>query len=292
MGHLPRVVYFHENQLTYPDRRREERDFHYAMTNFTSALAADQVWFNSAYHRRVFYAAMSDLLRKMPDHRLLDQLAEAEQQSLVRSPGIESPPAALLDQPACEGPLHIIWAARWEHDKAPETLFAALEILAAEAVDFRLSVIGESFRESPVVFETMHQRYADKIIRWGFQSSRQEYWHALAEADLFVSTAEHEFFGIAAVEAAAVGTRVLLPERLAYPEVFGLIAGNQQQYFYDGTPNDLAKKLAELHENKQCVDPRAFASTELSSSMKRFHWPALVPQYDAELASLSRSGSC
>ena len=34
----PRVLYFHENQLTYPDRFKQERDFHFAFTNFLSAL--------------------------------------------------------------------------------------------------------------------------------------------------------------------------------------------------------------------------------------------------------------
>ena len=37
---IPRVVYFHENQLTYPSRFDQQRDLHFALTNFTTALAA------------------------------------------------------------------------------------------------------------------------------------------------------------------------------------------------------------------------------------------------------------
>lgn len=48
---LPTVVYFHENQLTYPDNSRTQRDYHYAFDNFQTLLAADQAWFNSDYHR-------------------------------------------------------------------------------------------------------------------------------------------------------------------------------------------------------------------------------------------------
>ena len=48
---LPTVLYFHENQLTYPERFPKDRDYHFPITNLTSAAAADEVWFNSAFHR-------------------------------------------------------------------------------------------------------------------------------------------------------------------------------------------------------------------------------------------------
>ncbi|MCA9268591.1 MAG: DUF3524 domain-containing protein, partial [Planctomycetales bacterium] len=66
ISRLPAVVYFHENQLTYPVRVERERDFHFAYTNFTSCLAADEVWFNSQFHLTDFTAALRDLLRRMP----------------------------------------------------------------------------------------------------------------------------------------------------------------------------------------------------------------------------------
>lgn len=52
-------VYFHENQLTYPwspqDRDvKKGRDFHYGFINWTTALAADRLFFNSEYNRAVF----------------------------------------------------------------------------------------------------------------------------------------------------------------------------------------------------------------------------------------------
>ncbi|MHC4677644.1 MAG: tRNA-queuosine alpha-mannosyltransferase domain-containing protein, partial [Planctomycetota bacterium] len=35
---LPAIIYFHENQLTYPVRLESERDYQFAVTNMTSAL--------------------------------------------------------------------------------------------------------------------------------------------------------------------------------------------------------------------------------------------------------------
>ena len=47
----------------------------------------------------------------------------------------------------------------------------------------------------------------------------QEYAALLWAADLVVSTAIHEFFGVAVVEAIYCGCRPVLPWRLSYPEL-------------------------------------------------------------------------
>ncbi|MCA9437392.1 MAG: DUF3524 domain-containing protein, partial [Candidatus Omnitrophica bacterium] len=41
LAEVPKVVYFHENQLTYPVVAESERDYHFGYTNMTTALAAD-----------------------------------------------------------------------------------------------------------------------------------------------------------------------------------------------------------------------------------------------------------
>ena len=48
---VPKAVYFHENQLTYPVLHESERDYQFAFTNITTCLAADRVLFNSQFHR-------------------------------------------------------------------------------------------------------------------------------------------------------------------------------------------------------------------------------------------------
>jgi len=56
-------LYFHENQITYPWHERDqdvvkERNNHYGFINYTSALVADNVFFNSHYHKQVFLDAL------------------------------------------------------------------------------------------------------------------------------------------------------------------------------------------------------------------------------------------
>ena len=147
---LPRVVYFHENQLTYPSPSADDRDLHLAYSNIATALAADAVWFNSEYHREEFLTAARAFLRRMPDRRQPDLIDRIEQKSEVQSPGISliSPP----EEVRSAGPLRIVWVSRWEHDKQPDIFFAALRLMVDRGIDFRVSVLGESYRNSPPCF--------------------------------------------------------------------------------------------------------------------------------------------
>ncbi|NIN36237.1 MAG: DUF3524 domain-containing protein, partial [Gammaproteobacteria bacterium] len=70
---------FHENQLTYPwsptdSDTTHQRDAHYAFINFSSALAAEAVLFNSKYHRLSFHEQLPDFLKSFPDHNELAAL--------------------------------------------------------------------------------------------------------------------------------------------------------------------------------------------------------------------------
>ncbi len=278
---LPTVVYFHENQLTYPVQVEKERDLQFAITNLTTALAATEVWWNSSYHRDEMLAAIPRFLKRMPDFQPFGAADEIRAKSKVHPPGIEpmAEPA-----PRGPGPLRILWAARWEFDKDPETFFRTLERLAGEGVDFRLSVVGESFRRVPEVFARARKTFDRQIDRWGYQESRGDYLRALAEADVLVSTARHEFFGLSAVEAIAAGCYPLLPLRLSYPELLAEVPENRRgDFFYDGSAWELASRLAGLAVLKAVGrlwgdDPRIAAQ-----AVARFSWDRLGPRLDDAL---------
>jgi len=236
---IPAVVYFHENQLTYPVRNADERDLHFAFTNLTSALAADHVWFNSGFHRDQFLAALPDWLQRMPDYQPIEAVEAIRGKSAVMPPGIDSFPARTPSRPQ---PLHIVWASRWEHDKGPEDFFSAIERLDQQGLEFRLSVVGESFSQVPDCFPAAQKQYRDRILNWGFLPSQDDYRQLLLNADVIVSTAKHEFFGIAIAEAVAAGCYPVVPDRLAYPEVLP----GSDDFFYDGTVEGLAFTLKTL----------------------------------------------
>jgi glycosyltransferase involved in cell wall biosynthesis len=282
---LPKVIYFHENQLTYPVRAEDERDCHFAMTNLASALAADAVWFNSQFHMDSFLDALARFLRAMPDHQPIEAIEKIRLKSSVHPPGVDASPPRRQRKP---GPLRILWAARWEHDKNPEDFFEAMAILKARDVRFRLSVIGQSFREQPAIFTRARNDFKDLIDHWGYQESREDYRFALCEADVAVSTANHEFFGIGLLEAVAAGAYPLAPERLSYPEILGLgrIEG-AEQFFYDGTVPDLSRKLSELavRVKESALWPVTITPSILTDHLR---WHDLARRYDKILAQLRR----
>ncbi len=281
---LPSVVYFHENQLTYPVRDEHERDYHFAMSNIVSSQAATRLWFNSDFHRQSYVRAVDDFLRRMPDYQPKALPAQLAAKAEIRWPGIEEFPARPPRKP---GPLHLLWAARWEHDKNPADFFAALDILKQQDIPFWLSVIGEQFSEIPTPFTRAKETFADKIVHWGYQQTREDYVSCLSAADVIISTADHEFFGLSVVEAIAAGVYPLLPRRLSYPEILGKQAA--ADFFYDGRVDQLARRLVELSTTIADTSVRQEYLRRLRPIGQRYCWLALAPAYDDALTELVMS---
>ena len=271
---IPKVAFFHESQFDYPDQPDAKPDYQFLFTNITTCLAADRVIFNSAFHRDSFIRETAAFMRRMPDF-VPAGIAEAiAAKASVLHVGCE------LDDcggPPCSktGPAVILWNHRWEHDKDPEAFFGVLFDLLDEGADFRVIVVGESFRRYPSIFDTARERLAGRIIQFGYAPDRAAYLRALKQSDIIVSTARQEFFGVAVVEAVASGCYPLLPNRLSYPEL--LPEHHRRRHLYANAA-DLKRRLAAL-----LADPAIARSSDLRGAMQRFSWAALAPQYDAAL---------
>ncbi|MBU0716605.1 MAG: DUF3524 domain-containing protein [Planctomycetes bacterium] len=216
---IPIACYFHENQLTYPLPAEDERDYQYGMTNITSCLAADVVWFNSMFHLEDFLTAVGGLLAKMPDCVPPGIVEAIRQKSDVRPPPVDVASDDRRRQRGCAEPLAIVWPHRWEFDKNPEAFFDALLRLDEAGCDFRVVLLGEQFRTAPPVFESSWSRLKTHIVHAGFLPDRAAYLSILRGCDVVVSTAIQENFGIAVAEAILAGCQPLLPNRLVYPEL-------------------------------------------------------------------------
>jgi glycosyltransferase involved in cell wall biosynthesis len=279
----PGIVYFHENQLTYPVQVEDERDYQYVFTNFSTALAADAIWFNSGFHRDEFIEQLPVFFKKMPDYQPIDAVETLRPKSSIHPPGIELPPTIAERE---DGPLHILWAARWEHDKGPEHFFSILSLLDRNA-DWVLSVVGEQFRNTPRIFEQAYDLYHSRIRHWGYQDSRADYLRVLDEADVIVSTALHEFFGIGVAEAVGHGCIPLVPTRLAYPET--LDVGTNPHFFYEGWAEDCARQLNALIADRSRLTQSH--RQEARAVIERFAWSQLVPEMDAAVQALMTGAS-
>jgi glycosyltransferase involved in cell wall biosynthesis len=283
---IPIVAYFHENQLTYPTHYEKARDRYFGWINVTTALAADSVWFNSEYHRSSFLDAVTYRIKKAPDCRPANLADKIRAKSIIIPQGIEKRQLRKEGRAHSGDPLRILWAARWEFDKNPGDFFDALRLVRDRGIDFRISVVGEKTRGENEIFDRAEKEFADYIDHWGFLDSPEEYEQVLAESDISVSTAIHEFFGISIAESVAAGSFPVVPERLAYPEVLKeeSIDSDKESFFYDGSLAGLAEKIAncaELLKKSNSLwqgDPKRGIR-----KIERFYWSNVIPEVDKYL---------
>lgn len=277
------AVYFHENQLTYPMPDGATADETYAMTNWLSMAAADCVVFNSEHHRTDVLAALPRLLRRFPDHRHTALVAEVAERMVVLPVGVDVDRfAGTADgdrAPSDSDRPVVLWNHRWEYDKDPAAFFGALEVLAAEGVDFGLIVAGDSYQTVPPEFEAARRTFADRIVSFG-TAAPEDYPGLLRRADVVVSTARHEFFGVAVVEAIAAGALPVLPDRLSYSE---LVPAPAESYLYD-SPADLVDRLRWALTD---AAGRRAAAAVARKHVQQFAWPQVAPRYDELVAAMS-----
>ena len=280
---IPMGLYFHENQIAYPNQQNDPRDLHFAFTNLTSALAADYVWFNSEYNRASLVSGLREAARQWPDfvpHREIETITA---KSEVEAPGIHPPPEAddLSEQHA--GPVHLVWAARWEHDKNPDDLLRVLRALQQCQIEFQISIIGQTFRQQPPAFDKIRREFQDQILHWGFQSCRKSYWHVLEQADLLLSTASHEFYGLSVMEGLAAGLVAVLPNRLAYPEIAQRLAKSSAEVLLYDDLDQCAQQISSCSE--RLTEIRAGRGTRRAvPGIAETTWPSRGPQLDRALA--------
>ena len=262
---VPLLTYLHENQFAYPIQVEDKRDFHFALTNLTTALASDSIAFNSEYNFNTFLDGTKKLLKKSHDLKLTEAVKAVKLKSLIIPPGIDFSIIDSAKNPERSDHPVILWNHRWEHDKNPELFFETLFKLESKGVDFRLVILGESFKEHPVIFERAKKKLGKKILQFGYVKSTKEYATWLKQSDIVVSTANHEFFGISVIEAVRAGCRPLLPDRLSYPELF------PKELLYKD--NSLTKNLEVSLKNGRLGNEEALKLT------KRFSWEALKADY-------------
>ena len=271
IGRSPLAVYFHETQLTYPDSPQMTPDLSYPFVNWTSALAADAVWFNSGYHREVFFDEVPRLLKGFPDRTHTPFVEEVAARSDVLPVGVDL--TWIRQRRSSSGVPLVLWNHRWEHDKDPETFVDGVRAVA-ETHDFRLALTGERFRTVPGVLDELADEMADRIEANGYLP-RAEYENLLLASDVVVSTAHQEFFGISIVEAVAAGARPVLPRRLSYPWL--VPERFHADVLYE--PGGFAAALRRALDEGRLLDG-------LAESMMTFDWSVVAPRYDEALDRL------
>jgi len=279
---LPSLVYFHENQLTYPLAPGEHVDYQFGFTDITTALAADRVLFNSYTHFNAFFRKLPDFLNMMPEYRPKWVVDEIRNKADVLYPGchFSSSGGWLGSMPPADLPPLIIWNHRWEFDKNPKDFFDALDAVLERGLNFRLALLGENFQMVPKEFIAAKERYQNRVVWYGYEASREKYHEWLLQGTIVISTAKQENFGISVIEAIRFGCIPLLPDRLSYPEI--IPKAFHDDFFYQDQ-NELVEKLCFFILNYPKFQIKC---QNLSEAMGRFAWENLIDRYDEILEKL------
>lgn len=272
---VPIVVYFHESQFTYPLSPADRTDLTYPMKNWASAAVSDLVVFNSEYHRTVFGEEAGKFLNAFPEDKHVHRVDDVLARSVVLPVGVAVSDLVARSTVRSDPPL-ILWNHRWEHDKGPDDLAAIVDALLASGVAFRMAMCGEVFVSVPDEFADITNTLGDRLIHEGW-ADRTDYENLLLEADVVLSTAHQEFFGIGVVEAIAAGAHPILPDRLVYPERITALGADPTRHLYDN-PHQAAELIA-----------HAFATpaTDLRHATMRYDWSTVASRYDAALTHLA-----
>ncbi|QQE13711.1 DUF3524 domain-containing protein [Planctomycetota bacterium] len=284
-GRVGCAQYFHENQFAYPFRAEHKHvgDVHYGLSQVISAHAVlsrdGKVMFNSEFNRDSLVKGFGELCSKGAKLKYGDwgfMGDEIEKAGIVVGQGTD---ARLIGEVTRgvrddegEGEVHFVWAGRWEHDKRPEMFFDALKVLDEKGLRFKVSVLGESFGKVPGCFGEAKEWLKGRIVKWGYQDEVSDYWRGLGEGDVFVSTADHEFFGVSVVEAGAAGCELVLPRGLAYPEIWGECEHEGVDFYED------EQGLVDVLQRK--CEQGSHVSEKVREIAMRYEWENIVQQMD------------
>jgi len=266
----------HENQLTYIDGSKPA-DHAYAAINWASMTAADVVVFNSEFHRRSWFTALRTWLGTFVDYPHDAVIDRVESESIVVPVGVDLERLAT----GCDhsDPSVILWNHRADADKAPQVFVAALLELDASRHDFRVAIAGERFVDSGDVFDPLVAALGDRVVFNGFADD-ETYRDLLCRAEIVVSTAKQEFFGVSLTEAVYSGAFPVVPHRLVFPERIPEEFHERCLYRPDG----LAPALAWALDNPQ---ERSVVAQRLSDLMAVYDWGVVGSQLDSVLDEMA-----
>lgn len=265
---LPIVLYMHENQLTYPLSPQEEFDFHFGFTNILSCITADKVVFNSDFHRNLFLDSIKNYIGRMPENVPKNIRSRIEDRSEVLPVGIGRDPGYNKIKKIPDTPV-LLWNHRWEFDKRPEMFTSAILKVLDSGHNIKLMLLGEE-RQNEKNFALLAERLGDNLLASGFLASRADYIKCLEQADIVVSCAAQEYFGISVAEAIHAGCYPVLPSEQVYPSLYGNCNG---AHFYDNE-DGLVRLLQEL------ISGEHYHDCKLPAQCDNYCWQNLTTSYD------------
>ena len=281
IGKAKLALYFHENQLTYPENlENKSKNEFFGFQNLTSLFCADKVFFNSDYHKTSLLNAARRLSQKLPDSIPVHLFKELENKATVVPVGLD---LELLDKVRADThsdvPV-ILWNHRWEFDKNPKLFLKTLMELKDEGLKFKLIMLGSAPKKLDPIFAEAHEYLKDEITQWGRVKSKNDYARLLWQADILPVTSNHDFFGVSVLEAIYCELSPLLPKRCAYPDHFPI--EKFSEIFYDSDYSFKEKLRSQLKATGGAGD-----ILEMKKIIEEYSWSKVSAMFDDEINNLT-----
>jgi glycosyltransferase involved in cell wall biosynthesis len=278
LANIPSIIYFHENQFAYPKSDQQHASIEPQMVNLYSALSADQVVFNSEFNQSSFLSGITDLFNRLPDHAPNNAIDCIEQKSQVLPVPIQACHQLENHTFKAGDTLKVIWNHRWEYDKGPDTLVRVIELSQQRALNIAFTICGMSFRNIPAQFKHLQQLGLANVKHMGTFESKEMYLAQLAQHHVVLSTAHHEFQGLAVLEGAAYGCVPLAPNRLAYPEWIPTPC-----LYNNASSEDEALSICQILHNWQTQ------GLPPPKDVCHYDWRQLIPKYEQLFIQTSKT---
>jgi glycosyltransferase involved in cell wall biosynthesis len=147
--------------------------------------------------------------------------------------------------------------------------------MAADGIDFRLAIVGDETGGQADKLNPMIDQLGTRVVVRG-QPARNEYESLLQDADIVVSAARNEFFGIAVAEAIAAGAWPIVPDALAYREVI-------PSSFHAACLYERGRLGSALRSAIEVVASGQPAVAGLAATMARFDWLVVAEEHDTAI---------
>jgi|LakMenEpi03Aug12_release.lakeMendotaPanAssembly.Ray.scaffolds.fasta_scaffold00945_51 glycosyltransferase involved in cell wall biosynthesis len=186
------------------------------------------------------------------------------------------------DQHARKAPCRFLFLSRLHPKKQLENLLDALALLRGRQpnASWLLQIAGDG---DPSYLSSLRQRarrlQIDEHLQWLGYVEGERKWHTLDAADWFVLPSASENFGIAAIEALAAGTPVILSTGVAVAEA---ITAAEAGRLCDPEPYALSLVL----EESLAGPPAAMRAAAIDLAATAYGWPAIAARLETTYASL------
>lgn len=283
---LPTLVYFHENQFTYPMNINKNNNVEHQLVPIYSALCASKICFNSNYNRLTFLEGANSLFKQLPDFVPATLSKRLELSTVIPVP-VDVPSNNQDKSNHAEDYLSVVWNHRWEYDKGPGLLLEIIRQVCAAQLPIIFHILGEQFRQSPAEFDQIQkllETHSEHIGlapgHFGFIESKQKYFDCLHKTDVVLSTTRHEFQGVAMQEAILSGCTPLAPDRLAYPEYL------EPQFLFPSAETTKEEALAVFERLKAWLELRTSGIELPQADIEPYRSEYLQNQYATLLKNL------